>query len=162
MILTPLLLYLLHTCDCESVTHICVWLLAPAIFSTWRNGGMGRRSIAWVSPYFPQSTLLPTPWFLPTELSVYSPWKASLCFLTTGLLHMLLPLLERLSGIWSGYFLHPSGCVQKVFLPAPLRPTALCACFYKGTNHSDLNICFLNHFPHLTLSDLLPCFQHLT
>lgn len=40
--------------------------------------------------------------------------------------------------------------------------TALCACFYKGTNHSDLNICFLNHFPHLTLSDLLPYFQHLT
>lgn len=82
-------------------------------------------------------------------------------FLTTGLLHVLLPLLERLSGIWSGWFLHPSGCIQ-VFLPPPLRPTAVCACFYKGTNHSDLNICFLNHFPHLTLSDLLPYFQHLT
>lgn len=96
MIPTSWLLYLLHTWDCESVTHICVWLSAPAIFSTWRNGGMGRRSTAWVSPLvFHRASCSLTPWFPPTELSVYSPWKASLFSLTTGLLHVLLPLLAH-------------------------------------------------------------------
>lgn len=160
----------LHTHHCEP----CDLLRTALVFQLYLfslNGEierwMFRRSRTCVSYYFPWSTLLRTPGFPPTELIV----PGMLFFFYSGLLHILLPLLGT-PFLWLLVRPTPTSFILQDAVEMLLSPRSLSAStadvpqhyvltFIGSLTTLHLNICFLIHFLHLTLSDLLSYVQHL-